>query len=178
MNLYTRLLAQSVNELRTKRERLTQAQKLLDGGGQPHSENGNRGASPRQVEQEDAPLPNALDDPLAPPVTLDLPLRAEIPGTYVEEEGLRLQLYRRIAGLTAPLQLDDMRKEMIDRFGADLETRSVPLELENLFYQIRGEDRSVEGRNPQHWPPPRSDRCAHPSRVFAARNRRRRSAQR
>ena len=135
--LYTRLLAQSVNELRAKRERLAEAQKLLDAGERPIPENGDRAAPAPPVKQDAAPLAIALDDPLAPPVTLDLPLRAEIPATYVEEEGLRLQLYRRIAGLTAPTQLNEMRKEIVDRFGSDLETRSVPLEMENLFYQIR-----------------------------------------
>jgi transcription-repair coupling factor (superfamily II helicase) len=30
-----------------------------------------------------------------------------------------------------------MRREMIDRFGTDDETNNVPVEVENLFYQIR-----------------------------------------
>ena len=136
-DLYTRLLAQSVNELRAKRQRLAEAQKQLDAAGEPVSSNGDLASPQPPTQQDDAPLPIALDDPLAPPVTLDLPLKAEIPATYVEEEGLRLQLYRRIAGLTSPPQLDEMRQEIVDRFGADLETRSVPLEMENLFYQIR-----------------------------------------
>ena len=136
-DLYTRLLAQSVNELRAKRQRLAVAQKQVDAGHQPISDNGDRAPLPPPTQQDNAPFPIALYDPLAPPVTLDLPLRAEIPATYVAEEGLRLQLYRRIAGLTSPSNLDEMRQEIVDRFGADLETRSVPLEMENLFYQIR-----------------------------------------
>ena len=136
-DLYTRLLAQSVNELREKRQRIAAAEEQGKDGRTPLSASGDRGAGAQPARDEVDQFPVALDDPLAPPVTLDLPLRAEIPATYVEEEGLRLQLYRRIAGLTAPPQLEEMRQEMVDRFGADSETRSVPLELENLFYQIR-----------------------------------------
>jgi transcription-repair coupling factor (superfamily II helicase) len=84
-------------------------------------------------------LENSFDinDPLAPPVLLDLPLDAQIPQTYIEEESLRLQMYRRIAGMTHLESIDEMRREMIDRFGTDDETGNVPEEVENLFYQIR-----------------------------------------
>lgn len=136
-DLYTRLLAQSVNELREKRRRLADAQKLIDDSERPFSENGERASLPQPAQQGETPRHIALDDPLAPPVTLDLPLRAEIPATYVEEEGLRLQLYRRVAGLTSSPQLEEMRQEVVDRFGRDPETSSMPLEIENLFYQIR-----------------------------------------
>ncbi len=136
-DLYTRLLAQSVNELREKRQRLAAAEKQGEGNGASLSANGDRGAQAPPAPDTADRFPLALDDPLAPPVTLDLPLRAEIPSIYVEEEGLRLQLYRRIAGLTAPPQIEEMRRELVDRFGTDPETRSVPIELDNLFYQIR-----------------------------------------
>ena len=70
-------------------------------------------------------------------MTLDLPLDARIPVWYIEDEDLRLQLYRRIAGITHPEMLDEMRQELIDRFGKDAETGAVPEEIENLFFQIR-----------------------------------------
>ncbi len=136
-DLYTRLLAQSVSELREKRQRIAAAEQQGEGGATSLPANGDRGVHASSAQDIDGRFPVALDDPLAPPVTLDLPLRAEIPAIYVEEEGLRLQLYRRIAGLTAAPQLEEMRQEMVDRFGADPETGSVPVELENLFYQIR-----------------------------------------
>ena len=84
-------------------------------------------------------LENSFDinDPLAPPVLLDLPLDAQIPQTYIEEESLRLQMYRRIAGMTHLESIDEMRREMLDRFGTDDATDNVPEEVENLFYQIR-----------------------------------------
>ncbi len=84
-------------------------------------------------------MENAFDvnDPLAPPVLLDLPIDAQIPQIYIEEEGLRLQMYRRIAGMTHLESIEEMRREMVDRFGSDDETGGVPVEVENLFYQIR-----------------------------------------
>ncbi len=136
-DLYTRLLTQSVNELREKRERFNEAQTVDPDAVQPASANGNLAPHPSPVQTEDSRLSSAWDDPLAPPVTLDLPLRAEIPATYVEEEGLRLQLYRRIAGLNSQQELEEMQREVEDRFGKDLETNSVPIEMQNLFYQIR-----------------------------------------
>jgi transcription-repair coupling factor (superfamily II helicase) len=87
--------------------------------------------------EDEEPIPFDLEDPLAPPVTLDLPLDARIPAWYIEDEDLRLQLYRRIAGITHPEVLDEMRQELLDRFGKDAETSSVPEEIENLFFQIR-----------------------------------------
>lgn len=136
-DLYTRLLAQSVNDLREKRARFTKAQGPNGERDQADSGNGDRALHPPPQPPAGAPFPMELDDPLAPPVTLDLPLRAEIPTVYVEDEGLRLQLYRRIAGLSSLEELDEMRKEIEDRFGTDPETNSIPLELENLFYQIQ-----------------------------------------
>ncbi len=81
--------------------------------------------------------PFDLEDPLAPPVTLDLPLDAQIPQTYIAEENIRLQIYRRIAGVTHVERIDEMRQELLDRFGTDAETQSVPEEVENLLFQIR-----------------------------------------
>ena len=135
-DLYTRLLAQSVNELRQMRERSAKTQ---GPNGSAAGSNTGNGEGPSQVTlppHDQAALPMALDDPLAPPVTLDLPLRAEIPADYVEDEGLRLQLYRRIAGLNSSQDLEEMRKEIDDRFGKDAESNALPQELENLFYQI------------------------------------------
>ncbi len=139
-DLYTRLLAQAINDMRRKKERF---ERVTDGRWQGTSEEAetlhesqiaNRNL---QIAADEAPLPFALDDPLAPPVTLDLPLVAEIPADYVADETLRLQLYRRIAGLNSQAEIDEMRQELLDRFGKDADTESVPDAVENLFYQIR-----------------------------------------
>lgn len=139
-DLYTRLLAQAINEVRGKKERFDAAQQNGASGGEAATgrsgdEAGDTQRATRNT-QDDSPLPFALDDPLAPPVTLDLPLVAEIPERYVEDESLRLQLYRRIAGLNTQKELDEMRRELVDRFGKDPETGTVPEEIANLFYQI------------------------------------------
>ncbi len=136
-DLYTRLLAQSVNDLRATRERFAKAQ--AENGDVAEAESSNSQGPPHVMPQPQVggAFPTALDDPLAPPVTLDLPLRAEIPAYYVEDEGLRLQLYRRIAGLGSLHDLEEMRREIEDRFGKDPEENALPQELENLFYQIQ-----------------------------------------
>ena len=170
-DLYTRLLTQSVNEMREKRDLLAVA--MGDGAGvaQPASGNGDRATHPPGQQLNEGLLPITREDPLAPPVTLDLPLRAEIPATYVEEEGLRLQLYRRIAGLNSQQELEEMRGEIEDRFGKDSETNSIPLEMENLFYQIRVKMEALRagilniGRRRE------SDRYSDPARVSTACNR-------
>jgi transcription-repair coupling factor (superfamily II helicase) len=133
-DLYTRLLAQAINEVRNKKARFehaTRGEEVPD----DHPTRVEHGAP--TAKDEAAPLPFALDDPLAPPVTLDLPLVAEIPEDYVPEQNLRLQLYRRIAGLTNNEEITVMRQELIDRFGKAPGSDSVPDEIENLFYQIQ-----------------------------------------
>lgn len=111
-DLYCRLLAQAVQEARERRLRGE------DGGGQDEGDGSEE-------------TPPGLEDPITPTVSLDLPLFARIPEEYVPNAELRLQLYRRMAGLTQLDQVDDMEKELADRFGA------VPPPVRNLLYQIR-----------------------------------------
>ncbi|MCB0025094.1 MAG: hypothetical protein KDD91_18810, partial [Caldilinea sp.] len=157
-DLYTRLLAQAINEARRKKDRFEKAVAAadegepLDGGVLGGSGLGETEASAPSPQSPTTPqpqhlttaqpqspeeLPFDLEDPLQPPVQLDLPIDARIPVAYIEEEDLRLQLYRRIAGITHPEAIDEMRRELIDRFGKDAETGGVPEEIENLFFQIR-----------------------------------------
>jgi transcription-repair coupling factor (superfamily II helicase) len=64
-------------------------------------------------------------------VTLDLPLTALIPEDYVSDAELRLATYRRVADVASLAELEDMRSELADRFGA------VPDEVEHLFALIQ-----------------------------------------
>jgi len=66
---------------------------------------------------------------LAP--TIDLPLQAHIPEDYVPESALRLRLYRRLADITTYAQVDEIERELQDRFGA------APAEVQNLYYLLR-----------------------------------------
>ncbi|MFZ2489304.1 MAG: transcription-repair coupling factor, partial [Anaerolineae bacterium] len=133
-DLYTRLLAKSVEELKKER------------AGGRHVIRGTAAAEAAlEVEEavEEIPAPRAAvrsprradaisyDDPLAPAVTLDLPLRAIIPETYIEAQALRLRLYRRIAGVTDTAAIDALVDELQDRFGP------LPVEVQNLLYQVR-----------------------------------------
>ncbi|MCX6030722.1 MAG: helicase-related protein, partial [Chloroflexi bacterium] len=109
-DLYTRLLSQAVAEARERANAGDRAQ----------------GAGGREGMRH-----NLLEDPLAPTVQLDLNLPARIPDSYVPEAGLRLQLYRRLAGLTTLETIAEIAQEFTDRFGP------VPEEVENLLYVVR-----------------------------------------
>jgi transcription-repair coupling factor (superfamily II helicase) len=65
------------------------------------------------------------------PVSVDLPLSIGIPADYVSDQTLRLQLYRRMAGLKDESELDALQEEFNDRFGPFEEQTG------NLFFQIR-----------------------------------------
>jgi transcription-repair coupling factor (superfamily II helicase) len=50
-------------------------------------------------------------------VKLDVPTDAYLPAEYVPKEELRLEAYRRLAAVTEPGQVDDIRAEWEDRYG-------------------------------------------------------------
>jgi transcription-repair coupling factor (superfamily II helicase) len=100
-DLYSRLLAQSVNEL--------------------------KGESPRMLTDE----VRAYTLPLEKQVQITLPLDASLPPEYIADEGLRLQLYRRLSGMTTLEEIEVIAAEFEDRFGPLLEL------ARNLLYQLR-----------------------------------------
>jgi transcription-repair coupling factor (superfamily II helicase) len=95
-NLYTRLLADAVAELKAIRTGM--------------------------------PL---TDKPLYPPPSIDLPLRAYIPEEYIADLDTRLGLYQRLSRLENMNSVEDMVKELADRFGAP------PSEVLDLLYAVR-----------------------------------------
>jgi transcription-repair coupling factor (superfamily II helicase) len=64
------------------------------------------------------------------PVTLDLPLTALIPASYIPDVELRLSIYRTIAAVARPWEVQQVREELVDRFG------DIPEEVERLFSLI------------------------------------------
>ncbi|KTB48191.1 transcription-repair coupling factor [Dehalogenimonas alkenigignens] len=66
-----------------------------------------------------------------PPPTIELPLSAYIPDSYIPEEALRLGLYKRLAAIQNEKELSDFERELTDRFGPP------PPEAQNLSYIIR-----------------------------------------
>jgi transcription-repair coupling factor (superfamily II helicase) len=66
-----------------------------------------------------------------PQPSVDLPLKSYLPEDYIEEVDMRLSVYQRITSLTTIVEVDDLEKELIDRFGP------LPVEAANLLYVIR-----------------------------------------
>ncbi|OGO63620.1 MAG: transcription-repair coupling factor, partial [Chloroflexi bacterium RBG_19FT_COMBO_50_10] len=87
-HLYTRLLSDSVQRLRTGKA-LAALTELL------------------QVEQAMPALP----------VSVDLPIPVSLPATYIPERQTRTRLYRRLADLRSQNEIDALNEEFIDRFG-------------------------------------------------------------
>lgn len=53
-------------------------------------------------------------------VRIDLPLNAFIPSSYIQDENLRLEAYRRIAAAADSEELTEVRDELLDRYGSPL----------------------------------------------------------
>jgi transcription-repair coupling factor (superfamily II helicase) len=108
-HLYTQLLAEAVRRLRSKGDLVL------------------------------SPLAPALPSRMAEvtgremslPVNVDLPLPASIPADYVADKGMRLHLYRRMADIRTPEELDALFEEFTDRFG------DPPEAVANLFFQMK-----------------------------------------
>lgn len=65
-----------------------------------------------------------------PSITVDLPLTRFLPAEYVGNEAERLRLYRRLAAVATPGELEEIVGEMRDRFGP------FPVEVENLVTAV------------------------------------------
>ncbi|HPX96215.1 MAG TPA: transcription-repair coupling factor [Brevefilum fermentans] len=86
-HLYTRLLAQAVNQYRLA--------------------TGAKGPGDASV----------LDAALTIPTSVNLPLSIGIPDTYIPDKALRLKLYRRLADIHDEAALASIEMEFVDRFG-------------------------------------------------------------
>lgn len=63
--------------------------------------------------------------------TINLPIPARIPEDYVTDVDARLALYRRLAAIGSPEEVDNIAEEFRDRFGR------MPFPVENLLYIVR-----------------------------------------
>ncbi len=84
-------------------------------------------------------IPDLHTEALPLQISIELPLSGALTADYVSDRSLRLQLYRRMAGLRTLEQIEAMRSELDDRFG------SPPSEVENLLYQLRVKVLASEG---------------------------------
>ena len=58
-------------------------------------------------------------EPVVPPseITIDLPVDANLPRAYVARDDVRMEAYRRLAAVTDPADVEDIRAEWEDRYG-------------------------------------------------------------
>jgi transcription-repair coupling factor (superfamily II helicase) len=64
-------------------------------------------------------------------VKIELPVDAHLPHEYVPSERLRLEMYKRLAEVRAAEQVDEVRAELVDRYG------NPPDPVENLLAVAR-----------------------------------------
>jgi transcription-repair coupling factor (superfamily II helicase) len=101
-HLYTRLLAEAVRRIK-----------------------GTDDPKMKEIQRE---LRIQLEKPL---VKIDLPLTAGIPAGYIPDQSVRLGLYRRMASLSTPGDVDTLEREFKDRFG------TIPTQVQYLFIQLK-----------------------------------------
>jgi len=106
-DLYMRLLRRAIEELQQSA--------------------GERGEAIRRAQDKAAGETLALD--LGP--SIDLPLSAHLPHSYVPDEPLRLRLYRRLARAQSEEDVASLAAELEDRFGP------LPEPVANLLYILR-----------------------------------------
>ena len=62
-----------------------------------------------------------------PEVRIELPVDAHLPHDYLASERLRLEMYKRLAEVRSLEQVDEVRSELVDRYG------TLPRPVENLL---------------------------------------------
>lgn len=67
---------------------------------------------------------------LRPLVKIDLPLSVGIPEDYIQDQSVRLSLYRRAASISQMAEIDQLESEFTDRFGP------LPETVKNLLRQL------------------------------------------
>jgi transcription-repair coupling factor (superfamily II helicase) len=76
-----------------------------------------------------------VEEEVDPIVTVDA--AAHLPEAYVAEAAQRLVLYKRLAGVRAPAEIEDLRRELRDRFGPLPEATSRLLDVVALRLEAR-----------------------------------------
>jgi len=59
--------------------------------------------------------------------TIELPVEAFIPSTYISDTNQKVEIYKRLAGLTSAAELPELEDELVDRFG------DLPEPVQNLL---------------------------------------------
>src|SRR2546430_17042670 len=73
------------------------------------------------------------ESPPAPvEVTIDVPVNAYLPTEYLSRDDVRMEAYRRLAAVTNPADVDDIRDEWHDRYGPPPEPAAALLDVARL----------------------------------------------
>ncbi|NRQ48236.1 transcription-repair coupling factor [Aeromicrobium stalagmiti] len=70
-------------------------------------------------------------------VKIELPIEAHLPHDYVGSERLRLEMYKRLADVRALSDVDEIRGELVDRYGEPPEAVDVLLDVARLRVRVR-----------------------------------------
>ena len=70
-------------------------------------------------------------------VKIELPIEAHLPHDYVGSERLRLEMYKRLADVRALSDVDEIRVELVDRYGEPPESVDVLLDVARLRVRVR-----------------------------------------
>jgi transcription-repair coupling factor (superfamily II helicase) len=71
-------------------------------------------------------------------VKLELPIEAHLPHEYVPSERLRLEMYKRLADVRALGDVDELRAELVDRYGEPPAVVEMLLDVARLRVKVRG----------------------------------------
>jgi transcription-repair coupling factor (superfamily II helicase) len=86
------------------------------------------------VEEQKAKMSGAVKGPQPvrlPAPTIDLPLRAYLPDDYISDIDTRLSIYQKLTDINSVEQVEDLAKELKDRFG------DIPEETQNLLFVLK-----------------------------------------
>ena len=75
---------------------------------------------------------NPVEDAGPPDIRIDLPVDAHIPESYITDQELRLEAYRRLASTTTNPEVDDVHAEWEDRYGPLPESAVALIDLARL----------------------------------------------
>ncbi len=132
LHLYTQLLAQSVEEL--KRRRNT--------SNSDNDDTLNNGSGPESKLNHSSSGENGIILPTHSRADVRLGLDDRIPEEYIEDLTQRLAMYQRISWCTKPEELQDLRIEFRDRFGPP--PRNVEYLLENTRIKLLAEESGID----------------------------------
>ncbi|MFY0407484.1 transcription-repair coupling factor [Solicola sp. PLA-1-18] len=70
-------------------------------------------------------------------VKIELPVDAHFPHDYVPSERLRLEMYKRLAAVRTDAEVDEVREELVDRYGEPSPPVAALLEVARLRVRVR-----------------------------------------